>query len=162
MVDTELLQKAIDRDGLPPFYTDYKPATIDPEALFESCYCVEMEENFYDSEPEIPTSLLDSWDFDDPKCKEMWRRMCEDYEPQRLAFNNWQELYVEGNWDLTQEKVDSIAHETLKDYCKKDGRVFAARYDNDTYIYIYARDLKEKCDYRIVLRPRNELDGLYN
>ena len=155
MVDNELLQKAIDRLNRPPYYTDYKPAIVDPDALFKTHYCVEMAENFYDSEPEIPTDLLDTWDFDDPKCKETWRNMRADYEPQRLANNNWQEIYADGNWGLTQNKIDFLAHKTLKDYCDKDNRVFGTYYNNDIYIYIYARDLPEMRDYQFVLRPRN-------
>lgn len=155
MVDIELLQNAIDRLGRPPYYADYKPAIVDPNALFKTHYCVEMAENFYDSEPDIPIDLLDTWDFDDPKYKEKWRRMCMDYEPQRLAFNNWQKIYVDGNWGLTQKKIDFIACKTLKEYCNKDNRIFGTYYNNDIYIYIYARDLPEMRDYQFVLRPRN-------
>lgn len=81
--------------------------------------------------------------------------MCEEYEPRRLTFNNWQEIYVDGNWGLTQKKVDFLARETLKDYCNKNDRIFSAYYNNDIYIYIYARDLPEMRDYQIILRPRN-------
>ena len=154
MIDFNLLEQAICRHFHPPFYFDYAPAEPKVNELFKTMYCVEMTEDFYDSEPEIPRELESEWDFENPECMKIWKQLCNDYEPRRLSFNNWQELYVDGNWGLTQNEVNKIAKKTLIKYKNKD-RIFVAEYDGDLYFYIYARDLPEMRDYQIVLRPRS-------
>lgn len=151
MVDHELLRQSIDRYNRPPYYSNYVQIHPCIEKLFNKYYCVEMTKDFYDSEPEIPHE----WDFENPECMKIWEQLCKDYEPRRLSFNNWQEVYVEGNWGLAQKKVDSIAREILEDYQNLDNRIFVANYDDDLYFYIYARDLPEMRDYQIILRPRS-------
>ena len=151
MVDFNLLEQAISRY---PFYSDYAPAEPEVNELFKTMYCVEMTEDFYDSEPEIPHELESEWDFENSECMKIWKQLCNDYEPRRLSFNNWQELYVDGNWSLTQNEVNKVAKETLLKYKGKD-RIFSAEYDGDLYFYIYARDLPEMRDYQIILRSRS-------
>ena len=43
------------------------------------------------------------------------KRQQQEYDEKRIQFNNWQEPYFEGNWGLTQKKVDSIAKKQLKE-----------------------------------------------
>lgn len=154
MIDFNLLERAISRYQHEPYYSDYMPAEPEVDTLFDKYYCIEMTEDFYDSEPEIPRELESEWDFENPECMKIWDQLCKDYEPRRLSINNWQELYVEGNWDLTQDEVNKNAKETLIKYKYKD-RIFVAEYDGDLYFYIYARDLPEMRDYQIILRPQS-------
>ena len=46
------------------------------------------------------------------------RKQQQDYEEKRIRFNNWQEPHFEGNWGVTQDKVDSIAKKQLKEILK--------------------------------------------
>ena len=65
--------------------------------LFRHYYIQEFCENYYDSEfHPYPVGTLD-------------------YENARIEFCNWQEPHFKGNWGATQESIDSMGQELLKD-----------------------------------------------
>lgn len=81
----------------------------------------------------------------------------EKYEPKRIEKLTWQEPYFKGNWDMSQEYVDSISRNFINKFkklpVKKDGRIFMAK-DNDRLdIYIYARDVM-KTDFWFIFKKR--------
>ena len=90
-------------------------------------------------------------------CKDLLKKyknseMCEwSYCCRGLYSNCWQELFREGNWDMSQQTVDKIILNVFKrsrKACKKDKRI--AIYDDGDVVHmvIIARDLPgHKCDY---------------
>lgn len=81
----------------------------------------------------------------------------EKYEPKRIERLTWQEPYFKGNWDMSQEYVDSISRYFINKFkklpVKKSGRIFMAK-DNDRLdIYIYARDVM-KTDFWFIFKKR--------
>ncbi len=53
----------------------------------------------------------------DAELKEAYKhiiKLQKEYNPRRIAFNNWQEPHFAGNWGVTQEQVDILAKKTLK------------------------------------------------
>ena len=68
-----------------------------------------------------------------------------------LYQNCWQEPYFEGNWSMTQKRVDEIIYETvceLLKHCRRDNRVGLYVEDDAVHMVIVARDLPRHCaDY---------------
>ena len=68
-----------------------------------------------------------------------------------LYQNCWQEPYFEGNWDMSQERVDDVIRyvidKTAK-ICRKDSRILYCKDNNEINIVIVARDVC-KNDYLI-------------
>ena len=80
-------------------------------------------------------------------------KMYQDYEPERLEYNNWIEVYCEDNCcRMTQEDVDNYTKRTLESFCGKvnKDRVYIEKHDDIISIYIYARDV-DRMDYWITL-----------
>lgn len=104
--------------------------------LFRHYYIQELCENFYDSEPKPD----------------------EDYN--RIEFCNWQEPHFKGNWGATQESVDSMGQNVLKEIRDtfllpiKD-RLYYAKKDDVILIYFYGRDLW-MLDYWFIFKKRNK------
>lgn len=78
--------------------------------------------------------------------------MCEwSYCCYGLYRNCWQEPYFEGNWGMTQKRVDEIILSTIKatrKACKKDKRIGICYEGDDVHVVIVARDLPgHACDY---------------
>ena len=90
-------------------------------------------------------------------------QMYEAYEERRMNFNNWQELYEEGNWDMSQNYVDRFARSVLnrvrKSAYSKAGRIYYAedKQEGLISIYICLRDIKS-ADYFLNFRkkPKNK------
>ena len=90
-------------------------------------------------------------------------QMYEAYEERRMNFNNWQELYEEGNWDMSQNYVDRFARSVLnrvrKSAYSKVGRIYYAEDKQEELISIYIclRDIKS-VDYFLDFRkkPKNK------
>ena len=90
-------------------------------------------------------------------------QMYEAYEERRMNFNNWQELYEEGNWDMSQNYVDRFARSVLnrvrKSAYSKAGRIYYAedKQEGLMSIYICLRDIKS-VDYFLDFRkkPKNK------
>ena len=84
------------------------------------------------------------------------------YNKKRIRFNNWVELHECGNWDSTQEEVDSLGKITLTDMKKsplhKHDRfwIFKDKDNWDILIYYYGRDYIQ-CDYAWVMKKRKKL-----
>ncbi len=90
-------------------------------------------------------------------------QMYEAYEERRMNFNNWQELYEKGNWDMSQNYVDRFARSVLnrvrKSAYSKAGRIYYAedKQEGLISIYICLRDIKS-VDYFFDFRkkPKNK------
>ena len=71
--------------------------------------------------------------------------MCEwDYCCYGLYKNCWQELFEEGNWGLTQERVNWIIKYTIDStakICRKDSRVLYCEDEHGVNVIIIARDI---------------------
>ena len=84
-------------------------------------------------------------------------QMYKDYEATRINFNNWQELYFEGNWGMSQRYIDSYGRNILKrirNFPKsKKERLYAAKKEDEIRIYFYGRDFLE-VDYWFIFRKR--------
>ncbi len=84
-------------------------------------------------------------------------QLYKDYEQKRINFNNWQEPYFKGNWDMSQEYVDSYGREILnriRNFPRtiKD-RLYFSESDDQIRIYFYSRDFW-KVDYWFIFRKR--------
>ena len=86
--------------------------------------------------------------------------MCEwDYCCYGLYQNCWQEPYFEGNWGMSQEKVNEIIKETIKKtakICKRDNRILYCEVDDVINIVIIARDVMY-CDFLIAFDNKKQL-----
>jgi hypothetical protein len=71
--------------------------------------------------------------------------MCDwSYCCRGLYQNCWQELYTEGNWDLTQEDVNEIIKETIDvtaKACRRDSRILCCETDDRVDVIIVTRDI---------------------
>ena len=83
--------------------------------------------------------------------------MYKDYELARIKFNNWQEPYFKGNWDMSQKYVDLFGRDTLRrirNFPKSiKNRLFIAYKDDQIRIYFYGRDFW-KVDYWFIFKKR--------
>lgn len=84
----------------------------DVVTMFDSAKLCEMLENFYDSEPDIKDEDS-SWYFNTDEGQKAYKKLCDEYEPQRLEYNNWIEVYGEGVWFMSQREVDAAAKDKL-------------------------------------------------
>ena len=112
------------------------------DKLLKHYYCVEMCENWYDSEPNIDEYISDmaymykfgtngkvhTKDYikekynkeytieEAKKCNIKSNKIYEEYKnsERRLNFNNWQDSYGEGTWGMSQKEVDKLAYDTFK------------------------------------------------
>ena len=110
--------------------------------LFRHYYIQELCENYYEYEfKEYPIDSVD-------------------YENARSEFCNWQEPHFKGNWGATQESVDSMGQNVLKEIRDtfllpiKD-RLYYAKKDDVILIYFYGRDLW-MLDYWFIFKKRNK------
>ena len=127
--------------------------------LFNHYYTAEFSEHYYDDEPDIPPEWEDDYTcFDNPDFLKVWNKLVEEYEPKRLAFNNWIDPYSEGIWNMSQHKVDKIAksalHEVRSTTVKKNGRLYVAHEDDYIYIYWYGRDFMQLDYWRIMKKKK--------
>lgn len=86
-------------------------------------------------------------------------QMYKDYEKIRIEKLTWQEPYFEGNWGITQRKVDSFGRyfiNKIRKYSKsiKD-RLYISEGKNEIQIYFYGRDVWEK-DYWFTFERKNK------
>ena len=81
----------------------------------------------------------------------------EDYKPRKLEVNNWVEVYIDGNWGMSQKTVDRIARNHLESTkrCSAgyNGRLFIAEKDDLIFIYYYGRDFSE-IDYWWIFKKK--------
>lgn len=81
----------------------------------------------------------------------------EDYKPRKLEVNNWVEVYIDGNWGMSQKTVDRIARNHLESTKKcsvgYNGRLFIAEKDDIIFIYYYGRDFAE-IDYWWIFKKK--------
>lgn len=157
MVDKDLLaREMVLQHNLAPNWHHVQLTSDKIVRLFQDNKCTEFLENYYDSEPDfdeaaaIQTYGKDFWD--NPAWKERWQALCRDYEPQRLAFNNWSEPHFEGNWGVTQDEVDDVAYAIMDECMQLEGdeeRFYATHslQDGHPVFYWYGRDLDNKLDY---------------
>lgn len=112
----------------------------------------EKKENFkYSKQPHTQKELKAAYD----KVVQMYK----DYEQTRIKFNNWIEPYFKGNWDMSQEYVDSFGRSVLKhirNFPKSiKNRLYFAKNDDQIIIYFYGRDFLE-VDYWFIFRKRKK------
>ncbi len=85
------------------------------------------------------------------------KKMYKDFESERIKILNWQEPYFEGNWGLTQAKVNKQAKIVLKQIKKtsvsKKKRLYYGEKDDFFYIYFYGRDFMYK-DYWMIWKKK--------
>lgn len=110
----------------------------------------EKKENFkYSKQPHTKKELKEAHD----KVVQMYK----DYEQTRITVNNWIEPYFKGNWDMSQEYVDSFGRSVLKhirNFPKSiKNRLYFAKKDDQIRIYFYGRDFWE-VDYWFVFSKR--------
>ena len=81
----------------------------------------------------------------------------EDYKPRKLEVNNWVEVYIDGNWGMSQKTVDRIARNQLESTKRcsvgYNGRLFIAEKDDIIFIYYYGRDFAE-IDYWWIFKKK--------
>lgn len=87
------------------------------------------------------------------------KKMYKDYETVRIEKLTWQEPYFEGNWGMTQRKVDSFGRYFINKIRKfpmsiKD-RLYVSEEKNEIQIYFYGRDVWEK-DYWFTFKRKNK------
>jgi hypothetical protein len=97
---------------------------------------------------------LSEKDFQELLSKNRHSSMCEWCYCCRGLYNCcWQELWEEGNWDLTQKEVDKVISSVffdLKKDIKKDKRMAVYATEKGVYVIIIARDLPPfEADYII-------------
>lgn len=156
-VRTDLIYKELN-DRPDRTYQKLKPSSRFIDWLFNHYYTAEFAECYYDSEPDIPYEWSYRFDiFRNPEFLKVWTKLKEEHEPHRIEFCNWIELHFEGNWDVSQFAVDSVARNSLKyvrkTNVKKDGRLWIAYEDDYIFIYWYGRDFME-VDYWWVMKRR--------
>ena len=140
--------------------------------------CIEMCENFYDSEPDYDDETHNMYmDYlkdqdcnftfsEEPHTEEELKeayytilKQQEEYEPRRMEFCNWQEPWHKGNWGMSQEYVNCVAIEQLKllrknMFSNKD-RLYIAYKDDKIRIYWYGRDI-DYVDYWFIFKRRDK------
>lgn len=157
----------------------YKPIKLSKRFvrwLFNHYYCDEMLECFYDSEPHINDEVFKMYiDYTCPDPDHTYSRFehtedelrdafveaehaYREYEPQRLSFNNWVEVYGDGIWYMSQKTVDSCAREfllsTKKCEASYHGRLFMAEHDGMISLYYFGRDTNFRADYHWTFQKR--------
>lgn len=110
----------------------------------------EQKENFRYSEKEHTMEELEA------AYKKIIKQR-EDYAPRKLEVNNWVEVYIDGNWGMSQKTVDRIARNHLESTKRcsvgYNGRLFIAEKDDIIFIYYYGRDFAE-IDYWWIFRKK--------
>ena len=110
----------------------------------------EQKENFRYSEKEHTMEELEA------AYKKIIKQR-EDYAPRKLEVNNWVEVYIDGNWGMSQKTVDRIARNHLENTKRcsvgYNGRLFIAEKDDLIFIYYYGRDFSE-IDYWWIFKKK--------
>lgn len=94
------------------------------------------------------------------RCAIEYNRIYKEYNnsERRLTFNNWQDPYGEGIWDMSQKQVDQMAYDTFKSIQKfnvpKKDRLYISYKDDKIRIYFYGRDFNE-LDYWFIFEKRD-------
>ena len=111
---------------------------------------VEQKENFRYSEEEHNIEELEA-------AHKKILKQYEEYKPRKITFNNWIEVYVKGNWDMSQKYVDDISRSHLESVKKcgvsYNGRLFITEKEDAIFIYYYGRDFAE-CDYWWIFKKK--------
>lgn len=162
----DLIDKELSRDGL--MYHKFHLHNSLINKLYKHYDCKEMVENFYDDEPDYDDeehSRYMSYDsilrgkptkYHEIDCSKedllqayiniMQQR--RDYDKHRIEFCNWQEPFFDGNWGMTQKRVNNIAKGTLEDIRKcnvsKKERLYITENADEIRIYFYGRDFWKK------------------
>ena len=139
----DLIEQELERDTKRGYiYHKFNLHNKFVDKLLNHYYCVEMCENWYDSEPNIDEYISDmaymykfgtngkvyTKDYikekynkeytveEAKKCNIKSNKIYEEYKnsERRLNFNNWQDPYREGIWGMSQERVDKLARDTFK------------------------------------------------
>lgn len=94
--------------------------------------------------------------------KTAYDKVCKayaDYEPKRLQFKNWVELYSPGNFGMSEKYVNDKAKEMIKyitDNFSDDFRFSVVRENEDGFsLYVFARDTELQCDYPMIFKKKN-------
>ena len=110
----------------------------------------EQKENFRYSEKEHTMEELEA------AYKKIIKQR-EDYALRKLEVNNWVEVYIDGNWGMSQKTVDRIARNHLESTKKcsvgYNGRLFITEKDDIIFIYYYGRDFAE-IDYWWIFKKK--------
>lgn len=159
----DVIQNEISNDAVIDKFRKFNIHNSLISKLYHHYICVEMCENFYDSEPHIDDDLFDKYseyydylngrienkaDFDYISCRNAYfqvQKIYEEYEKERLYHGNWIEPFFKGNWGISQKDVDNIARNTLlgfkkESFSKKD-RCYIGFCGDEIRIYLYGRDL---------------------
>lgn len=130
------------------------------DCLFRHYRTAEFSIHFYDSEPDLRDDIDvdDPW-WESPEGDEYLRQRFRENEERRMTFNNWVDLYTEGNWGLSQLAVDNDAREAIKSVrnwpVKKKGRIYCGTNEKYLMLYCYGRDFKG-VDYWLAMRRRRQ------
>ena len=110
----------------------------------------EQKENFRYSEKEHTMEELEA------AYKKIIKQR-EDYALRKLEVNNWVEVYIDGNWGMSQKTIDRIARNHLESTKRcsvgYNGRLFIAEKDDIIFIYYYGRDFAE-IDYWWIFKKK--------
>ena len=178
----DLIQEELDRDINIGFsYKKLKLSNKFIDRLFNHYYCHEMVENWFDYEPDYDElehdkymtycSILegdyynycdDNKEYPIEELKQAYINILQqrrDYEPKRIEFNNWIDVFGEGIWGMSQHKVDEAARDTFTEI-KKSGvslkdRLYFAEKDNMIVIYFYGRDFMYTDYWMIFMKRKN-------
>jgi hypothetical protein len=139
----DLIEKELERDINNGYiYHKFNLHNKFIDKLLNHYYCVEMCENWYDSEPNVDEYISDmAYMYEDgiddviytkeyikekyninytieeaKKCSIEYNRIYKEYNNSegRLTFNNWQDPCGEGIWGMSQKQVDKIVYNIFK------------------------------------------------
>ena len=77
---------------------------------------------------------------------------------ERIASNNWIDVFGAGMWDMNRSQVDKLAKMYMDDFRKYGhlkGRCWIGNRNDFLHIYLYGRDIHE-FDMHFIMLPRNK------
>ena len=117
--------------------------SVDKELIAKELECVgDIEEGLVYKRCKLSNRFLDNL-FN----KYYTVEICQNfYEIDNLSHCTWQDPLSEGTWKMTQNDVDKISKELLKDFKKlpvsKKNRIYYTKRDDSIMIFLYGRDIE--------------------
>lgn len=112
--------------------------------LFRHYYTEEYNIEWYTSQIDISYVGFENLLSTEQGWKEL-QSMITEYAPERIYHNNWIDVYGDGIWNWSQDRVDRYAKYGMKlavKSIKKKDRIYFAENKNKIIVYIYMRDIR--------------------
>lgn len=160
-VKNDLIQKELNTFS-PLKFKELKLSNRFINNLFRKYSIQSLDTYWYDSEPEIPSELLNDAEEGEEYAIESILGLLKDYEPRRLEYLNWIDSYCPGKQGLDQNEIERMARYRLNEIRSSPvsclERLFYNKTKNQIILYYFGRDYFQR-DELLIFRRKQKRGG---